>query len=221
MNNHNQMKVMKIFLFVLMVPVITIAQEKRTAIGITAGPSFYTLAAETGFAHEYTSKSSFRAGIDLLFFLSRKSELRTGISYSNVGYKVDYNYVFTIPGDPQIPRSGDITAGYLEIPIAYNFNCISNEKLVMYLSTGIISSILISSDDKTTFEDNSIRSSGYLNSFLLSFQVAAGIRYNLNDLLGIKFEPQYQLFMKGIDKFMNQSPTAINLMIGMVYNLKS
>jgi len=214
-------KATKIFLYIWILPTILFAQENKLAIGITVSPSFYTVTSETGFNHHYASEPGFRGGVDLSFHLSRKSILTTGVYYSSVGYKVEYNYILNDPGDPAIPRSGDINAGYVDIPIAYNFNFISKEKLILYISSGIISSMLISSDDKTTFEDNSIRSSGYLNSFLLSLQLGIGFRYNISDRLGIKIEPQYQFFMEGIDKMMNQHPASFNIALGIVYGLKS
>ena len=111
--------------------------------------------------------------------------------------------------------------GYLEIPVIYNFSFLSKEKIVLYSATGIVTSILISSDDRTTFEDNSIRSSGNLNSFLPSLQLGAGLEYDLNQNWGIKIEPQYRFYLKGFDNLMNQHPTAINGTIGIVYNFRA
>jgi opacity protein-like surface antigen len=216
------MKALRTATLLLIMPTLVFCQEKKLTIGINGAPSFYTIKSDNlGVNHQYTSKPGYHVGIDLSFHFSKRSEITTGLYYSNAGYKVDYNYIFQQTADPAIPRSGDITMGYLEIPVIYNFSFITKEKFVLYSGAGIVSSFLKSSNDRTTFQDNSIRSSGYLNSFLPSLQLGLGLEYDLNKNWGIKIEPQYRFYLKGFDIWMNQRPTAFNGTIGIVYNFRT
>jgi hypothetical protein len=213
----------KIFLVIMIVPMIVpvmvTARESKVALGGSISPGICSITSEAGITHRYIFKTHFRAGLDISFLLSRKSALSTGLHYSSIRYKAEYNYTINDSGDSSIPQGADISAGYLDIPITYNFNFRSKKKLGMLLSAGIISSLLISSDDKTSFEDHTIRDSGSLNSFLFSLKTGIGLRYSLKERLGIKLEPWYQIFMKGFDTTMNRHPAAINLTIAIIYDL--
>lgn len=195
------------------------SQNKNMELGLSIAPSFYQLKPQNGFEHVYNSDVNFLAGIDISFPVFKKSNLLTGVYYSNLKYNIDYKFTFEDPGDPFIPRYGDIAASYLEIPLIYILKFTSSGKFIPYSSLGLISSILISSDDKTTFEDNSIRSSGYLTSFLASLQLGIGLKYKLNDKWQLKLEPQYRLYLKGFDKMMYQKPSSINIPFGVIYTL--
>lgn len=196
--------------------------QPKWTIGLSGSfNSYQNIKAHTGFNHTYTyTKTGFRGGIDLSYHFSKRSAVTTGLFYFNVGYKVDYVWIFQQPNDPAIPRNTDVKAGYLDIPAIYNFSIVSQDKIVIYTSTGIVSSILISNNGNTTYEDNSVRKFESLNSFIPSLQLGAGLQYNFNDKLGIKIESQYRLFSKGFDKIMNQSPTTICGTVGIVYKLK-
>jgi hypothetical protein len=194
-------------------------QNRNMELGLSVSPSFYMLTSANGFDHKYHTNANFITGIDISFPFFKQSNLLTGLYYSSVRYKVEYEFLVEQPGDPLIPRYGHISANYFEIPLIYVLKLASSNKFFIYSSPGIIPSILISSNDKTTFEDNSTRSSQYLNSFLSSLQLGAGMKYKLSDKWQIKIEPQYRLALKGIDKMMYQKPSSLNIPFGVIYTL--
>ena len=206
-------------LFFILFQTLVFSQNKKLTVGIAGAPTYYNVKSAEGFNHEYTKKLSYRVGLDLGFHLGKRSTISTGAYYSTIGYKVVYKYIFIQPNDPYIPRNADITANYLEIPLTYNFNVVAKPKLEFYLSAGIIYSRLMSSDDRTTFENNSVRSSGYLNSSLLSLQGGIGLQYNFTDRLGIKLEPHYRLFTKGIDRIIYQQTKSFDATLGIIFTL--
>ena len=217
-------KAIKITLFILVLPTLVLCQNSKLTIDIAGSPCFYNIKSAKGFNHDYKPKQSYNIGVDLLYRFNKRSLISLGFYYSSLSYNVVYNYIYSVQGDPSIPSSGNISAKYLDIPLiyspwAYGFYISPKQKLELNISTGIVSSMLLSSNDNTTFEDNSIRNSGYLNSFVLSVQLGVGLKYIYNDKIGIVIEPQYKWFLKGIDKLMNQYPTAINGKVGIIFKL--
>ncbi|PKP01464.1 MAG: hypothetical protein CVU11_15170 [Bacteroidetes bacterium HGW-Bacteroidetes-6] len=207
-----------LFLLILL-PSLAFGQGKNVKIGISLTPAFYSIKTWTGFDHQYSPKFSFTGGFDVYFFASKRFAISSGLQYSSIGYKVDYAYTFLHNNDPLIPRSGDIRAGYLDIPVVFSFDFISTEKAAVYLSGGAISSMLILSNDRTTFEDNTVRDSGFLNPFIMSVRLGAGFRYNVNEKITLKAEPQFRYFFKGIDEMMDQHPVSVNASLGIIFNL--
>lgn len=215
------MKTVRTILFITLLPMGLLGQDKKLTIDITGSPSFYKIKSEKGFNYEYTSRLGSISGLNFSFCFSKRSTVAVGLYYLTLGYKIDYNYTFIQQGDPAIPRERTVSAKYLDIPVKYNFKMIANPKLELYLSGGIVYSVLIASDDKTTFENNSTVSSvdKDLNSSLLNLQVGVGLQYNLTERVGVKLEPHYRLFAKGIDKIMYQHPTSIDGTVGVVFTL--
>lgn len=208
-------------IFLLHFKILAFSQDTKLTIGVNGSPSFYNLKASKGFDHQYIyDNPKFRSGIDLSYYFYKKSSISTGLFYFRIGYKVDYVFIFRDQGDPLIPKYSEIKTNYLDIPVIYNTTLLSKEKFSIYSSTGIVASILISSFDQTTFENNSVRNSKFSNSFLFSFQLGSGLKYNLSEKFSIKIEPQYRLFFKGFDKLMTQYPSVFNGTFGIIYVLK-
>jgi long-subunit fatty acid transport protein len=184
-----------------------------------SAPSSYHLKPPIGFDHKYTSKPSYvDCGITLAYDFPKRFGLSASFLFSKLNYHVDYAFTFMQGGDPQIPRSGDITASYLVIPFFFDFNINTGSKGKIVLGAGIISSMLINANDKTTFEDNSVRNSGNENSFLFGLATGVNYQYSLNDKLSLELGGQYGFYTKGVDTIMNQNPSVIRGMLGVVYN---
>ncbi len=213
------MKKTATILFFLLLPTLVFCQNKKFTIGIAGSPTFFDIKSAKGFNHEYTKKISYRIGLDIEFPLGKRSTIATGAYYTTLGYKVVYKYIFAQSNDPYIPRNTDVTANYLDIPLTYNFKIIAKPKFELYLLAGAVYSKLISSNDRTTFEDNSVRNSGYLNSSLLSLQSGGGVQYKLTDRLGIKLNSHCRLFTKGIDRIMYQQTKAFDVTLGIALTL--
>lgn len=211
----------KVILFILLFPTVVWGQDKRLTIDITGSPSFYNIKSEKSYDYEYTAKLGSISGLNLSFCFSKRSTIALGLYYSTIGYKIDYKYIFNQQGDPAIPRTRNISTNYLDFPLKYNFKIITKPKLELYLSGGIVYSVLISSYDMTTFENNVTRSSDddIINPSLLILQVGVGIQYNFTERVGIKLEPHCRLFQKGIDKIMYKHPVGIDGTVGIVFTI--
>jgi len=83
--------------------------------------------------------------------------------------------------DPDVPIKSNFNPTYLDVPVLFNYNFVTTENINFFMSAGIFSEILIKANDNTTFQDNTIRDSGYLNSFLLGTSIGLGIKYKLNE----------------------------------------
>jgi len=206
------------FLIILLVTsTLTFGQSSKWSIGLLGSPN-YTLINSDEFL--YKANLSYSFGVESSYRISGKSRINLELYYTNINYEVKYYFIYVGTPDPAIPRSGVVSANYIDIPVLYDFLFVK-EKLQVYSSIGLVPAFLISSDDKTTFEDNSIRDSGYLSSFLLSSQLGVGLGYKINEKIEIKFEPQFRKYLSSIDSFMGSNTIAIKGLLGVVYRIKS
>jgi opacity protein-like surface antigen len=195
------------------------SQDKGWSIGIIGSPNFYSVKSHEGFNHSYQTDLGLTIGLESIYSLSNKLDLGLGANLTSLGYQVNYEYTFLDPGDPYIPRSGNITANYIDIPIFLRVNLLSSDKFALYPSVAFNSLFLINSKDQTTFEDNSVRESNYLNSLIFSGQFGLGVAYSLNEKMRIKLEPRFRYYLKGFDTIMNAHPTLFQAMIGIEYKI--
>ena len=198
------------------------AFSQRFRFDLDGQLAFYNLKAPKGSSVQYSTKPGLKSGLGMTCYFSDKVSATSGLGYNIISHNVSYRFTALQPNDPAIPVSSEFKPGYLEIPILVNYHFIRQPKTNLYLSTGLISSHLVSENDKTSFQDNSVHKSGYLNSQLFSFQLAAGALFSVNQKLGIKVEPQYRKFFKGFDRFMSESfgaqnPSAINVNVGIAF----
>jgi opacity protein-like surface antigen len=166
---------------------------------------------------QYNSRPGLKSSIGITYKLPGKISITSGIGLSVVSYNTAYGFITLQQNDPLVPVSSEIRATYLDIPLLINYQLSTNTKTNLYLNSGIVSSQLVREDDKTIFQDHSVRSSGYLNSQLLSFQFGAGVLFALNEKLSLKLEPQYRLFQKSFDRMMFNKPSALNIVFGIAY----
>jgi|GEM_PF-1751937 len=201
-------------ILLLTVIFITSAQNSPIGLGVTFSPSWYNIQPAEGLTQSYTTGFSFRSGVDARYHLNDRLTLSTGAFLSEIAYDVDYDFTFIDPNDPLIPREGRIRALYTDIPIELSYDIISGEHFSVYTAVGGIASVLVHSGDSTTFENDQIRDSEYLESFLMSLKAGAGVRYKINEQFAVRIEPQFRYFLKYIDLMMSYHPTATDLNFG-------
>jgi len=190
------------------------AQNSPVSLGVSFSPSFYSIGPADGMCHTYITRFSFRSGVDVRYHLNDQITLSTGAYLSEIAYDVDYDFSFIDPYDPLIPREGSIHALYLDIPLEFSCNIVSGEHFSVYGALGGIASVLVHSGDSTTFENDQIRDSEYLESFLISLKAGAGVRYKINDRFAVRIEPQFRFFLKPFDFMMSDHPTATDIHFG-------
>lgn len=195
------------------------AQEKKWSIGLIGAPNFYNINSPKGFNHLYKSEIGFSLGFEFIHKLNKKLDLGFGLTASNLKYQAEYKFIFYDSLDPSIPRSSNIHLTYLNFPLFLRLKLASGDKTSFYSSFAIMSSIKISEDDKTIHEDNSIKSSNSVHSFLLGGKIGLGILYKLNEKLLIKLEPSLIVYINGFDSYMNYFPKIFQSTIGIEFKI--
>lgn len=188
--------------------------------GALMGLNLYSnIEAASGYTHEYNSKRTGSLfGIEMMYRPSRRSAFSIGLLHSNVAYKANYSWTVQQSNDPELPVSSDIQLNYLDLPVRYCFSIISREKVTLYTNAGFAASFLSILRGSATYADGSVRGFESVNAFIPGVQLGTGIQYNVNKNLGFKIETNYRAFLKGFDKIMAQSPTALQGTIGLIAN---
>lgn len=194
------------------------AQDKDWTIGLIGSPNFYFMEPYTGFEHSYQTDLGLTIGLEATYSLGNKIAIGLGASLTSLEYQVNYDYVFSTPDDPFIPKSGTIKASYLDIPLLVRINLNSHNKIGLHPSMAINSSILVDSEDQTVYENNDTRSSGSLNTSLISSQLGFGVSYKLSPTFNLKFEPSMRYYFKGFDKLMNNHPILLQTIMAVEYS---
>lgn len=197
-------------------------KTKRWAIGITGSPDYCNQISngakvQTGYLkNETKAKLGFTAGVNVLYKVTQRMGIETGILYSTKGIFVR-TPAWVTPGgtyDPTIPNSGlntiepekqnVYTYQYLEIPLKMNYYVLNN-KFKMFPSMGISANVFLGKKTSTNILDNAeIRktqiSHSYNNKNIPALDAALiiglGLSYDLNKNLFFKFEPSYRQFIR-------------------------
>ena len=214
--NHT-MKYLFVFLLVSM-SFIVISQNKEWSIGLIGAPNFYNIKPMKGVDYfSYENDLGLTIGLETVYSFNQKLNVGIGTNLTNLAYQGQYNFTFIDPGDPVIPREGNIKLVHLDIPVFARMNVLKHHKIGLYPCIALNSSFLIDYEDETTFEDNSIRESGHLNSFLLSAQISLGLMYKLNDKISLRFEPRFRKYFKGFDELINRGQELFQTVVGIEY----
>ena len=195
------------------------SQNKEWSIGIIGTPNFYSIKPWKGVDFlSYENDLGLTIGLETIYSFNQKLNVGIGTNLTNVAYHGQYDFVFNDPGDPCIPREGNIKLVYVDIPVFARMNVLKHHKIGLYPCIALNSSFLIDYEDETTFEDNSIRESGFLNSFLLSGQIGLGLVYKLNDKISLRFEPRFRKYFKGFDLLIIRGQELFQTVVGIEYN---
>ncbi|MBI5541497.1 MAG: PorT family protein [Bacteroidia bacterium] len=210
------MKNLLILVLIVSFNVSSFGQESKWTIGFFGSPYFYKIKSMKGLNHDINSKFSYQTGIESAYLFSKRSEIQLGLSFSNISYNVNYDFSHA-SSEISLPKFAEIKAQYIDISLFYDINFITNEKCKFYLIAGPVSSFLISSQNKTTFQNNNVGDAKDLTANLFSLQAGIGIKYKLNNKLSLKFEPQFRYHFKVISFFTGYNPTSINCSLGIIY----
>ncbi len=212
-------KILQTFLILLLTSTTFFTQEKGWSLGIIGSPNFYSIKSPKGFNHTYHSEIGYSFGLEVTRSKNEKLDFGFGVNLTRVAYQSDYSFIFYDSIDPSIAKSANISINYLKIPLFVKLRLVSGDKTSFYSSFTIMSSIKIREDDKTLHEDNNVKSSNSVRSFLLGGNIGLGIAYKLNDKLLIKVEPSLTVYLNGFDSYMNNFPKAFHSAIGIAYKI--
>jgi len=211
-------KLLLVFLFLWFV---SGAQPAKFEIGLTGSAFRLQISEIEGFYHVYTTdKPCFAGGIETMYHLNKRSSFSLGVNYMNIKYAVAYSWIFMQPNDPSIPRTGEFNSSYMEIPLNYRLNVLIKENFTAFLSGGYMVSFLMHSNNRTTYQDNSVRKTDYSEKFLNGALIGFGAQYFANENVSISVSAGARFFFGGFDAFMAQDPSDYGGKLGIYYRLK-
>lgn len=219
------MKKLLIILF-LISSVICLAQEKNTSVGIVGSIDQYNIRYAKKlffFDHEYSANISYSWGLKFQKNVKDKLLFNTGILYSQIGYKMIFNYVFNDPNDPLIPKEANIKVSYITLPLNFGYYLIQKDKFKVFSSAGIVGEIYVDNKETVIFEDGSKKEINYLtfvtgfSRFLFSPQISSGLEYNFNEKMFFTVEAYLRYNFVKIEDNMLDIPFSYGGIVGINY----
>lgn len=148
--------------FVLLAFIIKTSSAQSTRIGITFQPNltYFTIRPDaSSMANDFKLQNKplvrFQVGITLFRQLSDKLTFSSGISYSERGFKSQFNTSTISAFNLGSGYSLKVIDRYLEIPIVFNYYLSKNEKTAWFISGGLKPAIYLNSVSKADGVPNS------------------------------------------------------------------
>lgn len=207
------MKKLIIINVILLLSFNSIGQESKFSIGVfsSIGRHNFDFKRTAGFYHNYELNLSYSVGLNVKWNLSERFFTKGAIQYSQIGYKLEYDFNLIEPGDPLIPRETTIDIYYFGIPIYLGYDLYNGDKFIIAPSAGLVNEFIIGDNETSIFEDNSERDSKLLNQnlnkYLISSQINLAFEYHLSDKLFVNLEPFLRIGFTSIDDEMVESNT--------------
>lgn len=122
------MKTVKtIFLISLLLAVThATAQEKKKTFGVKAGLNLSNITTDNGNYDNTKAKAGFHAGLTLDYAFTPQWYLLTGLEYTVKGVKLELN-----------PNDQNVTAAYVQLPVAAAFKLPITEDMKLLVSAGL------------------------------------------------------------------------------------
>jgi len=204
---------------------LALGQENRMSFGLAGSVDKYNFDFQpfAGINQKQTNDLSYSFGLRFQYGLNDKMLLRSGVFYSEKGYKTDYLWGPLVdPGDPYLPVESNLKLYYLNVPIMIGYNIINKAKFKLAPSTGIISEFLIGNTETSVFGDNSERASAFLNenlsAVLLSVQANIAFEYHFARNAFLTFEPYMRYGFNKIDgRVMSSKPMSYGVSLSINY----
>jgi opacity protein-like surface antigen len=187
-------------------------KTKRISIGLTFSPDYCYRKLSPDATSQWIADSrdsleipkfGFTTGFGLLFQITKRLTLETGLQYSNKGEKTkSYSSTWFPPSvqpDPSLPVKNAFIYhyNYLDIPLKVNYNILT-KRLKFFVSGGISTNVFLFQQitsrveygDGSTVTNNSI--SNGLSRINLAVVAGLGINYDVTNRLTIRIEPTYR-----------------------------
>lgn len=231
---------MKLLIILTLIPLTTFCQSKDTInkkkieIGLIFSPDYCYRSLQPdpstqwseGIASRRDSfeipKFGYTTGAGVLFSLTNKITLETGLLFSDKGEKTKYHHLTTGSPDPLLGEKIRFVYHYLylDVPVKANYFVLMG-KVKLFLSAGISANIFLTQKTSSIIEysDGSTarnNSTGFINDFYSKVNLAAiagvGINYGLTSRLNLRIEPVYRRSITSI----TASPSSIK---GYLYSI--
>lgn len=190
------MKHILVILNLLLLSSLGFSQENKLQFGLSGGLNYYALLSAKGFEHKFTTKPGSDIGLITMYRLSPHCELSLRTIYESFSYHADYAFTFLQPNDPYIPRTAEVSVSYLNITPTYGYVFTRKGRSELFLEIGPTVQLLASHSDETTFEDNSVRDSQYLNKTLYGVSFTCGVNWYVADHVTLALVPELRTLLK-------------------------
>lgn len=146
---------------------------------------------------EFSDIQEFSIGAVINYQFNERSGLRSDVSYSLKGYKLDYEWITNdFPdnsGDPSIPLETEFRLAYLDIPVGVYYKVIFTNRYDLAPSIGIMNSINIGESEISEMGDGSTEETEFYEfnttAYLLGARLGLINNFNLSEKLFISLEP--------------------------------
>lgn len=210
---------------ILLTSNIAFGQEHKISIGFLTSMDKFELKPIAGFNTNHELNPAYSFGLNLKYNFSERLFTKGIIQYSKRGYELNYEFNFTDPGDPYIPRETTFELNYIGIPLFIGYNLYHGEKFKIAPSLGLVNELLVNDYETSVFEDDSERESKMLSQnldkFLISSQLNLSLDYYLSDMIFLSLEPYLRIGFTEIENdFVKSNPISYGGILSINYNLK-
>lgn len=177
---------------------------------------------QKGFDHHYQfNRTRLHYGIHLGYRFSKRLSVHVGLTSSSVRYQADYKWSAQQVSDPALPVQTKADLYYTDIPVFFDFDFVSKDKLQLSAYAGLAPSFFMPAPESlTTFQDHSTSRFALINfKFNPAYLFGLSLQYKLNDIWTLKLQANYRYFQKGFDEIMYQHPAALRVSLGYVWIL--
>lgn len=195
-------------------------QGSRVSLGLDVSLVYPNIRPFGTSSIEYEVSPGFASRITGAYALNEHLELVMGINYTQLGYNVEYNFVFTQPNDPGIPTKSLVSVSYAQVQLLLRTYLIQKDNMDLFLKIGIGPETLIAFKNETLYEDGVTMTAGYLNNNNISLLWGIGFRFNIHEQFDILFELPVEHYLNGFDSFMAQRTSQVGMMVGIIFKLK-
>lgn len=199
------------------------SHKNRLSIGVLASPDVYIFDFKTSGLNvpKYKTQLNYSVGGTVIYHPIKLITLRAALLYTTKGYSVDYSADASKPTSADLPSTANFDLKYLDIPLMVNLNLVHKDHIQLFLSAGIIPSILIQKAGESIQQDKSIKETDLsdINNFFTGTTYSIGVKYNLTEWLGVGAEPYFRYYLNKIDDVnMEKAPLSFGGKVSMVVN---
>lgn len=172
---------------------------------------------------DYTHHMPVKLGLTLLYHISKKIGIETGVIYTYLYSDIKYT-----SGVKALYSHGEQSLHYLGIPVNLKYRPVSWKWFNVYLSGGMEFDKCINGSVKRYYVDGDSKTSPvrmfsiHERPFQFSVNASVGLQVNLNDFLGIYVEPGVSYYFKdgsSLNTIYKQRPCDFNINAGIRFSL--
>lgn len=211
------MKKSLVGLFCVLIAFQATAQDKPFMFGFNASVDWnsYALIDDLGVT-DFQGTLNYSSGITVRKYLSPRLAVSGALNYATRNFReyLDYSkFRFIEPIDPSLLNGPTYTYknGFIDIPVNVAYSIVSNGKLEIFPSAGIVNSVLIHEKMEREGEDAPEHRSLKYNHHLIATQIGFGMLLK-QETFGILIEPQARIYATKIhDRGPEQNPFQLGL----------